>query len=415
MLSPLTQNYRWHHFAWVLSLLGAGVSLYALRHHLQVEIFGNSNAACNISEFLNCDRIAKSQFSKILGVPLGALGFAYFSSIVLSLSMVRFARASSKSSAHSSYCILVLLGVLTSIVLGSISFFAVGALCITCMSFYLLNAAQGVLVFIYIRRSGWFRFDFWRLSGLWLGALILVGVFFGYKASESKITHLLEDPSTEGVVYHKLRRLLHLAPKQIPVYISPDDGSVGDIWLGNPNAKVVFVEFIDYTCPMCMLFAPDFWKIFDEYSDRVLFVMKHAALGSKCTGIEEQYAHPYACETAMLAFCAVQLGRYKDFQRIVFEMEPRLKSVELNSLKLSYASPPHLQAAKFLGLTDQKIEACLNDEKVRAKLFEEIKLAWSLGSPGTPKIYINGWSLFGAHTVENIRFELDYLLAEQVE
>ena len=396
----------------MLALLGVCVSLYSLRHQLQVEVFGSSNAACNVSEFLNCDRIAKSQFSKILGVPLGGLGFAYFLSIILNLLLAKLGPPANRATAISSYSILVLLGVLTSIVLGSISFFAVGALCITCISFYILNALQAILIFIYFRRAGWFRFDVWRLSGLWIGAFILVAIFFGYRASESKITQLLENPSTEGVVYHKLRKLLNLAPKQIPLFISPDDGSIGDIWLGNPKARIVFVEFIDYTCPMCMLFAPDFWKIFDEYSDRVLFVIKHASLGSKCTRIEEQYAHPFACETAMLAFCAVEAGQYRKFQRIVFELEPPPSRAELAMLNLSDSTPNHIQAAKFAGLTDSKIEECLGDENVRSKLFGEMKLAWSLGSPGTPKIYINGWSLFGAHTVENIRYELDYLLEE---
>ena len=409
--TPTSQNKTWLRFALTIAIFGAGVSLYALRHHLQVEIFGSSNAACNVSEFLSCDRIAKSPFSKILGVPLGALGFAFFLSLILNLSVYRFSQTSSlRTSALSSYAIIVLLGVLTSLVLGAISFFAVGALCITCISFYLINAAQAVLVFVYVRRFGWFRYDIWRISGLWMATLVMLVFFYGYKASETKITQLLEDPKTEGVVYHQLRNLLRLTPKNIPLNINPTDGSIGDIWMGNPNAKIVFVEFIDYTCPICQEFAPDFYRIFAEYSDRVLFVMKHTKLGSQCSGIANQVAHEYACESAMTAFCAANLGRYQEFQKIALQMPPILSETNLPKLQVSNKVPNYLQAAKFIGLSDKKIERCLSDHKIKEKIQEEMRLAASFGNLGTPTIYINGWRFFAAHTAKNIRYELDYLL-----
>ena len=62
----------------VFGLLGVIVSAYTTYHHLQVKVLGVTDAFCNISDTISCDRIAQSVYSEFMGIPVGAWGLGYF-------------------------------------------------------------------------------------------------------------------------------------------------------------------------------------------------------------------------------------------------------------------------------------------------------------------------------------------------
>ena len=69
--------------SWLRSLifiyaLGVVASFYSLMHHYEIKEKGATDAFCNISSQLNCDKVASSSYSEFFSIPMGGWGLAYF-------------------------------------------------------------------------------------------------------------------------------------------------------------------------------------------------------------------------------------------------------------------------------------------------------------------------------------------------
>lgn len=52
-------------------------------------------------------------------------------------------------------------------------------------------------------------------------------------------------------------------------------GEIPDHFRGKKDAKVIAIEYADYACAHCQSLAPEFAKIYSDYSDRVLFIYRN--------------------------------------------------------------------------------------------------------------------------------------------
>lgn len=82
--------------------------------------------------------------------------------------------------------------------------------------------------------------------------------------------------------------------------------------VGNKNAKVKLVYFVDYQCPACKGNHPVMNDIRNSYQDRVEFIYKHFPLES---------IHPYAIPAAKGVQAAGKQGKYKEFEEKVFALQ----------------------------------------------------------------------------------------------
>lgn len=83
--------------------------------------------------------------------------------------------------------------------------------------------------------------------------------------------------------------------------------------LGDPEAKHVLVEMIDYTCMHCRNLHPHVHAALERYGNQIAFAVCHTPLSKKCNPYvsQEQKVHMYACEYARLAMGVWQLDRSK--------------------------------------------------------------------------------------------------------
>jgi len=404
--------------AWIVlgvlfAVVGIGVSLYALQHHLQVMFFGQTDAECNINALFNCDRVAKSAFSEIFHIPLGVFGMGYFLAILTILIVAqiwnRFELAVLQT-----YTVLVSLGVLTSLVLSLISTFRIGALCIVCMSFYAVNFLQGVALYIYYRQRHWVLWGRGVFGVGILAACMLTLNLVGYRVAQRRVERLMTNPKYTAQVRHFFRKALSLKPVQIPLALEGSDTQPGDIWLGNPKSSVVMVEFLDHMCPMCQDFAPTFEKIRKEYEDRVLFVIKQFPIEAPCNPKVDSFSgHLYACESARLAQCAQQLGKYEQYQKILFTKEIEFYARPQTRSIATIADPNHIGSALEIGMNRAVIKSCLASAIIFEKIKKDIALGYQVGVGGTPVLFVDGYRFRGNRTAEALRYELDYHLKSQ--
>lgn len=172
---------------------------------------------------------------------------------------------------------------------------------------------------------------------------------------------------------------------------------------GNPNAKVVVVNYDDFECPYCSHNHETlFPQLLKEYGDRVAFVYKDFPLSE---------IHPWAIHAAVDANCiATQNGdAYWEFADYIHANRQVVnQEKDLNAQFAALDRITQNEGDKFK-LDRTKLQACIKDQKADAVTASE-KEGEALGVTGTPTMFVNGEMLDGARSVDEIRTALDSAL-----
>jgi len=213
-----------------------------------------------------CDEVARSPYSRIAGIPVAALGFAYFGLLVLiALSRLQYPeqwRTYGKMLAALSTLGVLAFAYFTYVQLFVLNLYAKGAPCWWCL------AAAGANLVV------------WLLSLIGLrGALQATGVLTGGVAAS--LGGALA-PGAAGLPYGGGRW-----NRAAPARTSRTDNEKltllyldGQGWRkGNPKAPLVIVEFSDFQCPACkQAYELLETQILPQLGDKALFVFRHYPL-----------------------------------------------------------------------------------------------------------------------------------------
>lgn len=165
--------------------------------------------------------------------------------------------------------------------------------------------------------------------------------------------------------------------------------------LGPSDARVTVIEYASPTCPHCAAFSNDVYPQFKtDYVD---------------TGKVKFLLRPFVRNVLdavvfMLAYAAGD-DQYHSVIETFYRTQDQWASSETPRDAI-------LVIAKQLGFTDQTFDAALTNqelfaamETMRQQALDEFKLE------GTPTFYINGKQLTGDKTLEQLKAEIDPLLA----
>lgn len=128
-----------HICALLLALLGIGASIASI---YATPLASASKLSCGL-EALDCSKALSSQYSKILGIPLGVLGLFYFSFWAMNL------RATFRTGGEvyrTALTWVTMLGALVSLILGTIMFFVLKAPCLYCLLTHTSNLFSVLLL-----------------------------------------------------------------------------------------------------------------------------------------------------------------------------------------------------------------------------------------------------------------------------
>jgi uncharacterized membrane protein/protein-disulfide isomerase len=170
-----------------------------------------------------------------------------------------------------------------------------------------------------------------------------------------------------------------------------------DLVKGNPDAKVVMVDFADFQCPYCGQVAFFMQDIAQRYYDHILFVYKHYPLGADCNEHMTRDMHPEACEAAVGVQCARRKGKGWLYHDHTYD-----SSSSLGTRKL-------MKMAEGIGLDREWFGECIEKEELWNEVRTQVDQGHALGVAGTPALFINGRELLSMHPVAIealIRFEL---------
>ena len=144
---------------------------------------------------------------------------------------------------------------------------------------------------------------------------------------------------------------------------------------GNPNAKVMLVEWGDFECPFCAQEAPTIEQLVKTYGSNpnFSFVFRSFPLP------QHQNARP--ADEAM--FAATAQGKF-------WQMYLQLYDHQNDWVNLGNPRSAFDTYAKAIGLDQKVFDAALDAHTYAAKVDAEFNAAMSLGLDHTPTIFVNG-------------------------
>lgn len=189
--------------------------------------------------------------------------------------------------------------------------------------------------------------------------LVLVGLYFLLSSGAPKI-----EPALEVGVIHPLDNIK-----------------------GNPEAKVVLMEYSDFQCPACRSYYPVLRQVVQEFGDRIAFVYRHFPL----TGI-----HANAEFAARAAEAAGEQGKFWEMHDLLFEKQAEWSnSGNVIGIFESYATLLDLDMDKFrIDWRSKEIKNFVSAHKVHSL---------KSGLQGTPSFFINGKQIQSPDSIEQFR------------
>jgi protein-disulfide isomerase len=153
--------------------------------------------------------------------------------------------------------------------------------------------------------------------------------------------------------------------------------------LGNADAKVTIVEFLDPECESCRSFNPTVKKLLKEYDGKTRLVVRIMPL------------HPNSVLAATFTEVAGEQGKYWQAQELLFNKQPEWGTKHGPP---SNDPPPDLKVlfekyAMELGLDLDKLSSAIKENRFAAKFERDKKDGQANGVRQTPTIFVNGRQL----------------------
>jgi protein-disulfide isomerase len=167
---------------------------------------------------------------------------------------------------------------------------------------------------------------------------------------------------------------------------------LGDMVLGNPDAKVTIIEYASATCPHCAAFHANSWKeLKSQYIDtnKVKFIFREFPLN----------------DAALAAFMIARaLPKESYFPVIGIYFDTLSEWTKDNWVEGLF------NIAKQAGMTREKFDATLKDEKLARAILAIREDGAKFGVNGTPTFFINGDIYEGEDTLAAMKAKIDPLL-----
>jgi protein-disulfide isomerase len=174
--------------------------------------------------------------------------------------------------------------------------------------------------------------------------------------------------------------------------------------MGDPNAKVKIVEYSDFQCPYCKVFADETLQaIVDAYisTGKVYFTTR--SMGN----FVSQNIGPNGVESrdaAEAAYCAADQGKYWEFSEAAFA---NWEGEEVGS----FSSGRLNEIAQSLNLDMNLFKDCMKSHAYRNQVNQDYSDGRAAGINSTPSFLINGKVISGALPFSDFQAEIEAALA----
>lgn len=319
-----------------LAALGLVVSIVLERVHVATYLAPTADSFCSIDQTFDCNAVALSRFSVVLGVPLPLWGVAGFLAMLL-------------AAWHRLRLLwpLAALATLASVGLLLEELLFVGAVCLLCEAVHLLALILAVVAGWWHRRRGQPM-----TPSLWLA----VG---GVPAAIVLATAFLVPPYWAPLTW------------QDGVPHPHGEDADGHRWVGAEEPAITVEEFVDYGCPHCAVATNLTRRRLAAHADRLRVIRRHQPR-MRCNEANR------GCLTLRAVHCAGHQGKYWEMDAWLFTHAPGKAEVDV------------VEGAKALALDEPSFVLCLQDPATYAWADKEAKTARKLKIDMTPTYRVDG-------------------------
>lgn len=157
--------------------------------------------------------------------------------------------------------------------------------------------------------------------------------------------------------------------------------------LGDPNAPVTLIEYASYTCPHCA----------DFHANVLPSIKKDFVDTGKVKVIFRDFPFERVGATAAMLSRCVEPSRYSGFNDLLMKQQEKWATAKDPVGALS-------TLAKLAGMSQEKIDSCLANEKLLDKIVMVRKQAMDeYGFNSTPSFLINGEKVVGSGEYEKFK------------
>jgi len=150
-------------------------------------------------------------------------------------------------------------------------------------------------------------------------------------------------------------------------------GDDGRPFKGNPDAKVVVIEYSDFECPACGAAYTPTKNVINEFGDQIRFEFRHFPLSY----------HKFAFKAAVAAEAANDQGKFWEYHDKLYENQDKLYKDDL------------IRYAEELGLDVEKFTATLEGNEKDDLINSQFQQGQKDKVTGTPAFYVNGKKVEG--------------------
>ncbi len=154
------------------------------------------------------------------------------------------------------------------------------------------------------------------------------------------------------------------------------NGQTDDHTLGNPEAKVVVVEYGDYQCPGCSSTAPEAKRLAEKHKDNLLLIFRNFPISS---------IHPNARAAAAAAEAAGRQEKFWQMHDLLYKNQGQWSAASVKDRSVMF-----LSYAQELGLDQEKFSKDIASPKVLKKIDFDLALGGIQEISATPTFIING-------------------------
>lgn len=344
----------------------------------------NIPSFCTVNNFIDCDGVAKTNFSVVFGIPLAIWGVILYCLFLL-LALVDKIQKKLPNSIFKVFknplAYISTIGFIAfacSISLAIISVTLIEKVCVLCVATYFLNLAIAIIAknkISFFQNLKTTILDFWGGVKEYTALFIICAVF-----GVSLLAYLTATNVLAPNVY-KHNNFTQFSE------MSADDYKTNGNRLGNKDGKVKIYIYSDFQCPYCKVTNKMFQKLAYENKNVEVFHV-NLPLDKACNKHVQKTVHKGSCELAKYAIAAREQENYWG---MISEIYGAKGAVNFEKI------------AKKLNLDYTKLKSDANSEKIAKILDSEIELCMANNINVTPTYTIDGIKFLGGSPYEEIK------------
>ncbi len=331
-----------------------------------------SASFCSVNNLIDCDGVAKTNYSMFLGIPLALWGMAFYL-LTLFLNFVHLIQNKFKNTIFDVFknpksyiATLGLISFAISICLATISIFKINKICVLCFITYFIDLFIAIIAksnkSFFIKDIKNTVLDF--IDGVKKYTLLFIAVLIAF-VSFVTYTSISMVFSPQQKIQKSFEEFMTMEKNKYAV-----SGNI----LGNPNGEKIYV-YSDFMCPFCRVTNIMASKFAHEQKE-IQIIHMNFPLDTSCNQYIPHTVHPGACTLAKYALAAKKQGKYWDMSNLIFDEHP---SNEADILYLS----------EKLNIDIAQLVNDVASKEVESELLKQIDTAHQKGIYGTPTIVID--------------------------